>query len=72
MQKIPSYCRHNPSGQAYVEIGGKQIYLGKYGSEPNGTTGLCISRRRERTGNVILMVLYRRNGYSIDSTCHYM
>lgn len=30
--KIPSYCRHRASGQAYVTIGGREHYLGVYGS----------------------------------------
>lgn len=29
---IPSYRLHKPSGQARVIVGGKQIYLGPFGS----------------------------------------
>lgn len=28
--RIPSYCLHKPTGQAYVTLGGKMVYLGKY------------------------------------------
>ena len=31
-KQLPKYCRHKPSGRAYVRIGGKMYYLGKYGS----------------------------------------
>ncbi len=30
--RIPSYRRHKPAGKAVVTIGGRDIYLGKYGS----------------------------------------
>ena len=30
--RIPSYCRHRGTGQAYVVLSGKTIYLGKYGT----------------------------------------
>jgi integrase len=30
--RTPSYCRHKASGQAVVRIGGKDFYLGTYGS----------------------------------------
>ena len=29
----PSYRKHKPSGQAVVTLGGKDIYLGRYGTE---------------------------------------
>ena len=32
-KQLPKYCRHRPSGRAYVRIEGKMYYLGKYGSE---------------------------------------
>jgi integrase len=32
-KQLPKYCRHKPSGRAFVRIGGKMHYLGKYGSE---------------------------------------
>lgn len=32
VKKVPKYRRHKPSGQAVVTIGGKDQYLGKYGS----------------------------------------
>jgi site-specific recombinase XerD len=32
-KQLPKYCRHKATGQAYVRIGGKMRYLGKYGSE---------------------------------------
>jgi integrase len=31
--RIPSYRRHNASGQAVVTLGGKDFYLGRWGSE---------------------------------------
>ena len=37
-KQLPKYCRHRPSGRAYVRIEGKMYYLGKYGSD---------ARRRE-------------------------
>lgn len=30
--KTPSYCLHKPSGRAYVNVGGRVVYLGRYGS----------------------------------------
>ena len=32
-KQLPKYCRHKPSGRAFVRIGGKMYYLGKYGSQ---------------------------------------
>ncbi len=32
--KLPSYCLHKASGQAVVWFGGREHYLGKYGSVP--------------------------------------
>lgn len=29
----PGYCHHKPSGQAYIRLDGKPIYLGPYGTE---------------------------------------
>ncbi|MCA8983261.1 MAG: tyrosine-type recombinase/integrase [Planctomycetaceae bacterium] len=31
-KKIPAYCRHKASGQAYASLDGKRCYLGKHGS----------------------------------------
>ena len=33
MAREPGYCRHKPTNQAYVNLGGQVIYLGAYGSE---------------------------------------
>ncbi len=33
MPKEPGYCRHRPTGQAYIRLGGKCFYLGKYGTK---------------------------------------
>lgn len=30
---LPKYCHHKATGQAYVKIDGKRIYLGKHGSD---------------------------------------
>ena len=32
-KQLPKYCRHKASGRAFVRIGGKMHYLGKYGSQ---------------------------------------
>ena len=32
-KQLPKYCKHKPSGRAYVRIGSKMYYLGKYGSD---------------------------------------
>ena len=32
-KQLPKYCRHKSSGQAFVRIGGKMHYLGKFGSQ---------------------------------------
>ena len=32
-KREPGYCLHKPTGQAYVNLGGKVIYLGKHGSD---------------------------------------
>ncbi len=29
----PGYCKHKSTGQAYVNLGGKAIYLGTHGTE---------------------------------------
>lgn len=31
--RVPGYCHHRGSGQAFVKLGGKVVYLGVYGSE---------------------------------------
>lgn len=31
--RVPKYCHHKPTDQAYIFINGKRFYLGKYGSE---------------------------------------
>jgi hypothetical protein len=31
-EKVPQYCLHKGSGQAYVKIGGRRIYLGPHNS----------------------------------------
>ena len=33
MAREPGYCRHKATGQAYVNLGGKVVYLGSYGTE---------------------------------------
>ena len=30
--KVPSYCLHRASGRAVVRLGGRDVYLGEYGS----------------------------------------
>ena len=30
--RLPALCHHKPTGQAYVRLGGKQVYLGKFGT----------------------------------------
>jgi integrase len=32
-KQLPKYCKHKSSGRAFVCIGGKMYYLGKYGSQ---------------------------------------
>ena len=31
-KKVPSYCLHKATGQAYVTVDGRERYLGKHGS----------------------------------------
>lgn len=33
MAREPGYCLHKPTGQAYVNLGGKVVYLGKHGTD---------------------------------------
>lgn len=33
MPREPGYCHHRPTDQAYVRLGGKIFYLGRYGSD---------------------------------------
>ena len=33
MAREPGYCLHKPTGQAYVNLGGKVVYLGQHGAE---------------------------------------
>ena len=33
MAREPGYCLHKPTGLAYVNLGGKVVYLGKHGSD---------------------------------------
>lgn len=61
-RRVPSYCLHKPTGQAYCRIDGQQVYLGKYGSqksreeyerrvaawlEDGGFSETCCVKRRE-------------------------
>jgi hypothetical protein len=32
-KQLPKYCLHKATNRAFVRIGGKTLYLGKYGSE---------------------------------------
>jgi hypothetical protein len=32
-KQLPKYCRHKATNRAFVRIGGKMYYRGKYGSE---------------------------------------
>ena len=34
----PKYCKHKPSGRAYVNLNGRMFYLGAYGSPESGVT----------------------------------
>ncbi len=31
--RVPAYCLHKPTRQAFVRVAGKFVYLGAYGSE---------------------------------------
>jgi integrase len=33
-QQVPRYCLHEPTGQAYVRLEGRQIYLGRWSAAP--------------------------------------
>ena len=45
-RKVPSYCKHKTSGQAYVTLDGKEHYLGVYGSpESKEQYGQLIAER---------------------------
>ncbi len=33
MAREPGFCLHKPTGQAYVNLGGRVIYLGTYGTD---------------------------------------
>ena len=33
MAREPGYCLHKPTGQAYVNLGGKVVYLGQHGTD---------------------------------------
>lgn len=35
--RVPSYCQHRASGQAYVKVNGRVTYLGVYGSDSSRT-----------------------------------
>lgn len=35
MRKVPKYCLHKPSGQGYVYLNHKPVYLGKYNTPEN-------------------------------------
>lgn len=50
--KVPSYSHHKSTGQAYVKLRGKFIYLGKYGTEASRrkyeqVIGEYLSNRRQ-------------------------
>ena len=32
MNRVPKYSRHKNTGQAFVRVDGKYVYLGKHGS----------------------------------------
>ena len=45
-KQLPKYCRHKSTGQAFVRIGGKMHYLGKFGSQRSlGTLSMDWSVR---------------------------
>jgi integrase len=60
MAREPGYCLHKPTGQAYVNLGGKVVYLGKHGTEES----------REAYGRVKAEWLVNRNSpqYSPNAT----
>jgi hypothetical protein len=43
--RIPSYCHNRASDQAYVHINGKDIYLGRFGSEESKAAYKTIVRK---------------------------
>ena len=51
-RKVPSYCRHKASGQAYVTIDRREHYLGKYGS----------AESREKYARILAEQFPRGNG----------
>ena len=49
-KRIPSYCHHKPTGQAYVRIDGTFHYLGEYDSdESHQAYDAMISKWLEKT-----------------------
>ena len=57
--KIPKYCHHKGTGQAYVKLGGKFVYLGAWGSKKSRqkyetTIGEYLSRGRQSPAKVPL------------------
>lgn len=57
--RVPKYRLHKGSGQALVQVGGRRIYLGKFGSAKN----------EEKYRRAIVKVLAKGDG-SIPSPAH--
>lgn len=82
---VPSYCHHKASGQAYLKVDGKRIYLGKHGTPEShrrysDEIAKWQARQTEQTENVTIRELtllylkrseqhYRKDG-KITSEVH--
>lgn len=60
MAREPGYCLHKPTGQAYVNLGGKVVYLGPHGTEE--------SKRKYETVKAEWLVNRHSAKYSPNST----
>ncbi|HRX84090.1 MAG TPA: hypothetical protein P5572_03635, partial [Phycisphaerae bacterium] len=52
--RIPSYRHHKPTGQAVVTIGGKDTYLGKYGTAASRNAYARAIAEHTATGGVVV------------------
>ncbi|TWU23838.1 tyrosine-type recombinase/integrase [Bythopirellula polymerisocia] len=51
--RVPAYGRHKPTGQARVQIDGRTIYLGKYGSQESREAYHRITKEWVRNGGTL-------------------
>ena len=66
-RKVPSYCKHSATGQAYVTIDGREKYLGKYGTpESREKYARIIAEKYQGPRQVSGVAVPKNNALTID------